>query len=160
MGSRATFALDGDVARQPRHAGSPGQRRVRRDVGNRREVGIVGLLADRAGGEAGEAGAVLEQPVEVPRRDELGVRLAVHVHELREHELHVVFTDVALDVLAGARRGEWLGSHGRKVSPAPDPANVGWGPHVYRTWDVARREVWGAHMPRIGELPHTPRCVP
>ena len=59
-------------------------------------------LADGAGGEPGEAGAVLHQAVEMTRRHELRVRLAVHVHELREQELDVVVVDVALDVL-GAR---------------------------------------------------------
>ena len=56
--------------------------------------GEFGVLADVAGGEAGEAGALGQQVVEVRGRDELGVRLAVHVDELREQELDAVGADV------------------------------------------------------------------
>ena len=112
------LALHVHVAGQARHVRPPGQRRERANVGHRGEVGVVGLLADVAGGEAGEAGAVLEQAVEVGGGNELRVRLAVHVHELREQELDVVFADVALHVLAGARRGEWLVAHRPSKLPA------------------------------------------
>ena len=74
---------------------------------------MMGLLADRAGGESGEARAVRHQPVEQPRGHELRVRLPVHVHELREQELDVVLADVALDVPNRARRQEALAVHGR-----------------------------------------------
>ena len=67
--------------------------------------GIVRPLADVAGGEAGEPGAVGEQVVEVRRRHELRVRLAVHVDELREQELDAVGADVlARLVRRGGRR--------------------------------------------------------
>ena len=83
----------------------------------------MGELADRARRETGESGAVLHQSVEVPRGNELGVRLAVHVDELREQELDVVVLDVALDVVAGFRRGEGL-AHALKLSRFARTANV------------------------------------
>ena len=58
------------------------------------------------------------------RRHELGVRLAVHVHELREQELDVVLFDVALDVLARGRGGEGLVLMARNVSASRWMANV------------------------------------
>ncbi len=102
-------ALDVHVTGEARHARLPRQRCERADVRHRRHVRVVRLLADRAGGEAREARALAEQAVQVRGRYELGARLAVHVDELREQELDVVLADVALDVLAGARRSEWLG---------------------------------------------------
>ena len=118
------LAVHRHVARQAGDVRPPRQRGERANVGHRRDVGIVGTLADRPGGESGEARAVLEQPVEVARRHQLGVRLAVHVDELGEEELHVVLTEVALDVLAGARRGEGL-VHGPNVSARPGGGQCG-----------------------------------
>ena len=111
------LALDVHVARQPRDGRPPRQRRERPDVRHGGEVGMVRLLADRAGGEPGEPGAVRHQPVEQPRGHELRVRLPVHVDELREQELDVVLADVALDVFDGAGRDELLAigdRHARK----------------------------------------------
>ena len=68
--------------------------------------GEFGLLADVAGGEAGEAGALGQQVVEVRGRDELGVRLAVHVDELREQELDVVGADVLARLVGRLGRRE------------------------------------------------------
>jgi hypothetical protein len=51
----------------------------------------------------------VEQVVEVVRRDELGVRLAVHVDELREQELDAVLAHVRAHSSPSARRvnGAW-----------------------------------------------------
>ena len=114
---RPLLALHVDVTREAGDARFPGQRGERADVRHRRHVRVVRLLPDRPGGKAGEAGAFAQERVQVACRHELGARLAVHVHELREQELHVVLTEVALDVLPGARRAEWLG-HGGNVQAA------------------------------------------
>ncbi len=82
--------LDRDVAREAREVRLPGDGRVAREVGNRSDVRIARHLPDLAGGEPGEARAVLEQPVErLARADrhELRARTRVHVDELREDEL-------------------------------------------------------------------------
>jgi hypothetical protein len=111
------LALDVNVAGQPRHARPPLERREAPHVRHGGEVRVVRELADGAGGEPREACALLHQSVEVPRRDELRVRLPVHVDELREQELDVVLCDVALDVLRRGRSGEGLGhAHVRKLS--------------------------------------------
>ena len=102
------LALDVDVAGHARHLGPPRQRRERPHVGDGRKVWIVGPLADLAGGETGKSGAVLHQAVEVRGGHELGVRLAVHVHELGEQELDVVGVDVLANVVERLRCGEWL----------------------------------------------------
>ena len=62
-----SLALDGDVAGEAREVRLPRDRREAREVGDRRDVRIARHLADLAGGEAGEAGAVLEQAVEASR---------------------------------------------------------------------------------------------
>ena len=124
------LALHVDVAGEPRHARLPPQRREAAHVRHGGEVGVVRELADRAGREPGEAGAVLHQPVEVARGHELRVRLAVHVHELREQELDVVVLDVALDVVRRGRRGEGLG------------------PLMCASYPHSRiRPMWGSHIP-------------
>jgi hypothetical protein len=71
----------------------------------------MGTLADLAGGEAGEAGPVLHQAVQVRGGDELGVGLAVHVHELREQELDPVVADVIADVVQRFGCGEVVIDH-------------------------------------------------
>ena len=65
-------------------------------------------LADVPGREAGEAGAVGEQVVEVVGGDELGVGLAVHVHELREEELDVAVAGQLADLIGALRCDERL----------------------------------------------------
>ena len=120
-GARAVeplLALDVHVAGEPGDIRLPRQWGERADVGHRGHVGVVRLLADGAGREAREAGPLAEEPVEVRGGHQLGARLAVHVDELREQELDVVVADVALDVLAGARRSEWLG-HARQRTACP-----------------------------------------
>jgi hypothetical protein len=87
------LAVDVQVAGEAGDLGPPGQRREGARVRDRGEVVVVGLLAHRAGRVSGEAGAVFEQAVEVAGRHELGARLAVHVHELREQELDPVRAD-------------------------------------------------------------------
>ncbi len=87
------LALDGDVAGEARNVLAPRQDRQAARVGHGDHVGVVGTLADVAGGEPGEAGALGEQVVEVVRGHELGVRLAVHVDELREQELDARVVD-------------------------------------------------------------------
>ena len=56
----------------------------------------------------GEAGAVVEQVVEVAGGHELGVRLAVHVDELREEELDLAVADQLADVVGVSRCDQWL----------------------------------------------------
>ena len=72
-------------------------------------------LADVAGREAGEAGAVGEQVVEMVGRHELGVRLAVHVDELREEELDLAVAGELAD-LVGALRCDQRLAHGASFS--------------------------------------------
>ena len=86
--NRATFGFHGRIVR-------------RAGVGDRDHVGIVRPLADVAGGEAGEPGAVGQQVVDVVGRHELGARLAVHVDELREEELDALLADDAADLVGG-----------------------------------------------------------
>ena len=87
------LALDGDVAGKARHGRAPGQDRQRRRVGHGDDVGVIGALADVAGGKAGKPRALAEEVIEVVGGDELGVRLAVHVDELREQELDLLVLD-------------------------------------------------------------------
>ena len=68
-------------------------------------------LADVACGEAGEAGAVGEQIVEVVRGHELRVGLAMHVDELREEELDLAVAGELAD-LVGALRCDQRLAHG------------------------------------------------
>ena len=89
--------------------GSVGQRAR---VGHRGDVRVVRALADVAGGEAGEPGAVGEQVVEVPDRHELGVRLAVHVDELGEEELDAQPVELGAELVRGGRR---LDGHGAVI---------------------------------------------
>ena len=123
------LALHVHVAGEPRHAGLPRQRGEAPHVGHGGEVGVVRELADRAGGEPGEAGALLHQAVEQARRHKLRVRLPVHVHELREQELDVVLMDVALDVLGRGRRCEGLG-HAHGASYPHSRAGPMWRTHI------------------------------
>ncbi len=51
------------------------------------------------GGEAGESGAVAEQVIEMVGGHELGVGLAVHVHELGEQKLDIAVLDGLADVV-------------------------------------------------------------
>ncbi len=71
------------------------------DVGHRDQVGVVGRLADVAGGEPGEPGTVGEQAVELLRGNQLRARLRVHVDELREQELDPVLGDRSANVVGG-----------------------------------------------------------
>ena len=84
---RPGLALDRHVAGEAHELGLPRDARVRRDVRHGEHVGRGGRLADRAGREAGEAGALLEQVVDRLHGHELRVGLAVHLDELREEEL-------------------------------------------------------------------------
>ena len=81
--------------------------------------GLSRRLADVAGGEAREAGAVGEQRLELLGRDQLRARLRVHVHELREQELDPLVGDG----LAGHRQllGE-LRTHTGCISHMSAPA--------------------------------------
>jgi hypothetical protein len=74
-----------------------------------------------AGGEAGEPGAVREQVVEVMYRDELGVRLAVHVDELREQELDPLVGDHLPHLVGTERRRD---HPGRYIPSSLDSAMV------------------------------------
>ena len=87
---RPLLALDGDVTGEAGEVRLPGDRRVAREIRDRRDVRVARHLADLARREAGEARALLEEPVErLARadRDEFRARPRVHVDELREHEL-------------------------------------------------------------------------
>ena len=72
-------------------------------------------LADVAGGEAGEARAVGEQVVEMVGGHELGVRLAVHVDELREEELDPAVAGELADLVVALRCDQRL-AHGASFS--------------------------------------------
>ena len=76
-------------------------------------------LADVAGGEAREPGAVVEQPLEVRDRHELGVGLAVHVDELGEDELDAPLVELGAELV----RGEGVVS--MAMSPSDSRACVG-----------------------------------
>ena len=78
----------------------------------------------------GEAGAVLHQAVQVGGRHELRVRLAVHVHELREQELDVVVADVLAHVVARLGCGEWLVAHRRRKLSARRRTRPMCEPHI------------------------------
>ncbi len=106
---RPRLALDCDVAGEARDLRLPRQVGQRRRVRHRRDVGIVRSLADVAGREARESGAVGEQPVQVRHRHQLGVRLAVHVDELGEDELDAAFVELGAELVRGGRR---LDGHG------------------------------------------------
>ena len=94
------LALDRDVRGEPADVRPPGQLRERADVGHGDHVGIVGLLADVAGGEAGEAGAVCEQRLQLLGGDQLGARSRVHVDEVREQELDPVVLDCLANIVS------------------------------------------------------------
>ncbi len=106
---RPRLAFDEHVARQACDVRAPRKRREARRVGHRFEVGIARALADVAGGEAGEAGALLEQVVEMVRRHELRVRLAVHVDELGEEEADVAVVHVGADLIDRPRHRPAVG---------------------------------------------------
>ena len=59
----------------------------RRRIGDRHQVGVFGLLADRADGVPGEADALGGQQLDGLDRDQLGARLPAQVDEQREDEL-------------------------------------------------------------------------
>ena len=101
------IALDRDVAGKARQVGLPRHEREAVEVGHRGNVRIARQLADLAGREPGESGTVLDECVEVCRRDQLRARAAVEVDELREDEL-----DAAL-VHGCANRLEpgWVNAH-------------------------------------------------
>src|ERR1019366_1016038 len=99
---------------EPGHVGLPGQHREGPRIGDRGEVWIVGSLADIAGGEAGEAGPVLQQAVEVMGGHELGARLAVHIDELREQELDAAILDDSPGIVGILR---WLCHECRYIRP-------------------------------------------
>jgi GAF domain-containing protein len=82
--------------------------RERARVRHRRDVGVVRALADVARREAREAGAVLEEPLEMRNGHELRVRLAVHVDELGEDELHAPFLELGAQLVG---RGSRLDGH-------------------------------------------------
>ena len=111
---RPRLALDRHVAGEAAHVLAPGQDREAARVGHRDDVGIVRALADVARGEPREAGAVVEQVVEVVRRHELCARLAVHVDELREQELDARVLDDPPHVVGVL----WRRGHLLKVYPA------------------------------------------
>ena len=122
---RPRLALDRHVAGEARHVRLPRQDRQRGRVGDRDHVRIVRALADVAGGEPGEAGALGEQVVDVVRRDELRARLAVHVDELSEQKLDLPLADDSPDVIgvADLRRDLYVvlicDSHVRGISGEP-----------------------------------------
>ena len=84
------IAVDRDVAGEARQSRLEWHRGVRLRIRDRGDVRRGRGLADRAGGEASKAGAVVEQHVDALGRDELRARLAVHVDELGEEELDLV----------------------------------------------------------------------
>ena len=133
---RPLLALDRDVAGEPRDVRLPGQDRQRRRVRHRDHVGIVRSLADVAGGEPGEPGAVGQQVVDVVGGDELGARLAVHVDELGEQELDaaVAYDPPDVVLVVDLRRAvlAMLGSdsHEGGISAAPGHRQWPRAPHT------------------------------
>ena len=123
---RPLLALDRDVAGEARDVRLPREDRQRRRVGHRDHVGVVRALADVAGREPGEPGAVGQQVVEVVRGDELGARLAVHVDELGEQKLDAVVLDDPPDIV-GVLRGV---CHGRRYIRARRSSGNGSGHRV------------------------------
>jgi hypothetical protein len=109
---RPRLALDGDVAGEPRDLGLPRELGERARVGHRGDVRVVRSLADVACREPGEPRAVGQQVLEVPRRNELGVRLAVHVDELGEEELDAALVELGAKLVRGRRR---LNGHGAVI---------------------------------------------
>ena len=84
------LALHGGIALHGGHVWLPRQLGVRRRVGQGQDVGAGGILAHRACGETGKAGAVAQQALQRADRHQLGARLAVHLHEHGVDELHAV----------------------------------------------------------------------
>ena len=97
-GVRPRLALHGRVALHGRHVGLPRQLGVGGRVGQGQYVGAGRVLADGAGREPGEPGAVGHEPVERLDRHQLGARLAVHLHEHGVDELHAVRLDPRPDL--------------------------------------------------------------
>ncbi len=112
---RPGLALDGDVACESRDVRPPGEDRQARRIGDRDYVGIVRSLTDVPRREAREARAVVEQVVEVVRRHELRIGLAVHVDELGEQELDATVLDDPPHVVGVL----WGGGHRVEVYPSP-----------------------------------------
>ncbi len=116
---RPLLALDRDVAGEASEVLLPRDGCVARQIGDRGDVGVARSLPDLTGGEAREAGPVLEHSVErLARvdRHELRARPRVHVDELREHELD----PARLHVLPDGVRGYSLSHSSRLLSSAPD----------------------------------------
>ena len=119
------LALHVNVAGEPRHAGLPRQRGEAAHVRHGREVRVVRELADRAGGEPGEAGAVLHQAVEQCARERAWRSASRACPRTARTGTRCRSLDVALDVLARGRRCEGLGhAHVRKLSAFARRANV------------------------------------
>ena len=90
-GERPRLALDVGIAVDDRQALlDEGNRQERRDVGDGDEVGVLGLLPDRADRVAGETDSVVGQFVDGFDRYEFRARLATQVDEHGEDELGVV----------------------------------------------------------------------
>ena len=122
------LALDIDVAGEAAERRLPGDRCEAAEVRDGGDVRVAGELADLAGGEPREAGAVLDELVEVRGRDELRARPRVHVDELREVELDAPLFGDAAD-LVDAGRGDRRHLRPPFVGPGEDnarPARCRW----------------------------------
>ena len=84
------LAQDMGVALNDAEPGPPWSRHVRGEVRQGEDVGRRRRLAHGPGGEPGEASTVGHEPFDGGDRDQLGARLAVHVHEHGEEELHTI----------------------------------------------------------------------
>ena len=100
---RPLLALDVHVAGEARDARPERQRRELRTSGIAAMSGMFGRWPMSPAANPANPAPSVEQVVEVRGRDELRVRLAVHVDELREQELDAVGADV-LARLVGRRR--------------------------------------------------------
>ena len=95
---RPFLAFHVDITGKAREARLPRHRSEARQVGHRREVGVVGQLPDLTGRKAGESGTVVDEIVEASRRHELRARAGVHVDELREVELDRALLRLPTDI--------------------------------------------------------------
>ena len=109
---RPRLALDGDVAREARQVRLPRHEREAAEIGHRRDVRVARQLPDLARRESREAGALLDERVEVRRGNQLRARAAVEIDELREDELDAAVLHRRADRLEPGR----IDAHRRFIS--------------------------------------------
>src|SRR5207237_895255 len=106
---RPRLSFDGDVAREARQVRLPRDEREAVEVRDRGDVRVARHLADLAGGQPRDAGALVREVVEMGGGDELRARASVHVDELREEELDSAILGDLADFLQPRTRGDGHG---------------------------------------------------